>query len=97
MPDTITCAPTRASRICCAALDWEVDRPQPPSRLGAQHVVGRDGTVQSLESQLTHQLELEKIVGAGEHALGDQNLPRLGITTQSCREIGDRTDCTAVP
>src|SRR2546427_1804487 len=86
MPDTTTCAPIRASPICCAALDWEVDRPQPPSRLVAQHVVGRDGTVQSLESQLTHRFELEEIVGGGEHALGDQNLPGLGLTTQSRSE-----------
>src|SRR5438309_11670092 len=97
MPDTTTCAPIRASRICCAALDWEVDQPQPPSRPGAEHVVGGNRTVQSLESQLTHRLELEKAVGGGEHALGDQNLPGLGLTTQSCREIRHRTDCTVVP
>src|SRR5437868_7198236 len=92
MPDTTACARIRASRICCVALDWE-----PPSRLSAENIVGRDRTVQSFESQLTDRFELEETIGGGEHALGDQNLSGLGLTTQPCREIRHRADRTVIP
>ena len=53
--------------------------------------------MQSLESQLTHRFELEETIGGGEHALGDQNLSGLGLTTQPCREIRHRADRTVIP
>src|SRR5207237_8795554 len=51
----------------------------PPSRLAAENIVGRDRAVQPFKSELTHRFDLEKIGGGGEQALGDQNLPGLGL------------------
>ena len=78
MPDTTTCAPIRASPICCAALDWEVDRPQPPSRLVAQHVVGRDEIKAAIrERQISGRGDLVHIGRSGLLGCGYELLDRI--------------------
>jgi hypothetical protein len=66
------------------------------SRRGAEHIVRRQRSPDTLQRKLTNRLNFHGILNSHQHTGTDQDLPRLGFVAERRGNIGRRPDCGIV-
>src|SRR5262249_30111090 len=67
------------------------------AHLQPEHVEGRDGLEEPLESEPTDRLGLDQALDRGSHARRDEDLPTLGLTAETRRVVRDCADGAVIP